>query len=159
MNTTQVHFHPCTVDNQDFSNFAYQVKMTFIQGDCGGMLFRAQRDMFYYFYICQDDDPAQSCSSNQYSYGLIRYIKDNASLPFLKLEAGCSQYINAGSNQTNTIAVRAQGPTIGLYVNQHSIWSQQDSSYLHGSIGVLARTFDPGRSSQVAFSDATVWKL
>ncbi len=166
MNTANAHFHPCTVDKLDFSNFVYQVNMTFFYGDCGGMLFRAHDDMFYYLYICQDSEPSANCAADQAEYGLIRYINDNARPPYIPIPVGtggaawgCSQYINAGSNLTNTIAVRAQGPTIGLYVNQHRIWIGKDNNYLDGAIGVLARTFDPGRSSEVAFSNATVWTL
>ena len=166
VNTANAHFHPCTLNKLDFSNFAYQVKMTFFYGDCGGMLFRAHGDMFYYLYICQDSEPTASCAAGQTEFGLIQYINDHARPPYILIPVGtggtvpgCSQFINASSNQTNTIAVRAQGYTIGLYVNQHRIWVGEDKNYLDGTIGVLARTFDPVRSSEVAFSDATVWAL
>lgn len=165
-NTANAHFHPCTVDNRIFSNFAYQVKMTFINGDCGGMLFRAHGDMFYYLYICQDSEPTANCAADQTEYGLIRYINDHATPPYIPIPVGtggtvpgCSQYINVGSNQPNTIAIRAQGLTIELYVNQHRLWIGTDNNYLNGTIGVLAKTFDQARSSEVAFSDATLWAL
>jgi hypothetical protein len=166
MNAVNAHFHSCGVDKPKFSNFAYQVKMTFIQGDCGGILFRLNGEELYYFYICQDSESAANCAADSAEYGLIRYINDNARPSYVPILVGtggtawgCSQFINAGSNQTNTIAVRAQGPSIQLYVNQHPIWIGKDNNYLDGTIGVLARTFDPSRSSEVAFSGATVWTL
>ncbi len=115
--------------------------------------------MLYYSYPTMTS--SLNCPEGQREYGLIRYINDNATPPYIPVGTGpgCSKFIIAGSNQANTIAVRAQGSNIGLYVNQHLIWSRQDYTYRDGSIGILAKTFDPQRSSEVAFSDAMVWTL
>jgi serine/threonine protein kinase len=156
------NFHTCSPNadsSRNFKNFAYQVTMTFIKGDCGGILFRSNGEKFYYFYICQVHDPNYPCSSGQYEYGFIRYIGDYSHPPYQKVETSCSSFILAGVNQTNTIGVLARGNNFNLYVNQHSIWIGKDNNYLAGTIGVLAKTFDPGRSSEVAFSDAMVWTL
>jgi serine/threonine protein kinase len=146
--TNLVHFRPCMGMTPNFVDFAYQIKMTFIAGDCGGVVFRSHEPMFYYFYICQDR-----------TYGLIRYTQ-NVSDPNINptLRSGHSSYIITGSNQANIIAVVAQGSNIDLYVNQHHIDGTQDAYYSDGTIGVLAKILVTGRS-EVAFSDATVWTL
>src|SRR6266568_7011069 len=84
---TGVTFHTCipeplsTASNSViFSNFAYQVKMTFDTGDCGGVTFRGQGEGFYYFFICRNSN--YSCyndSTKVCNYGLIRYTNDPSS--------------------------------------------------------------------------------
>jgi eukaryotic-like serine/threonine-protein kinase len=152
-NNYPVRFHPCGPDNTDFSNFAYQIKMTFIEGDCGGVIFRGQGEKLYYFYICQDGE-----------YGIVRYTRDpdngmpdpNLNPP-LRTRATRSSFIIAGSSQANIIAVLARGSKIDLYVNQHLIDSVEDNNYRDGTIGVLAKALGLYRPTEVAFSDAKVW--
>ena len=145
---TPVHFRPCILKAPNFVDFAYQIKMTFVTGDCGGVVFRSHEPKLYYFYICQDGQ-----------YGLVRY-SENVSDPNINmiLSSGYSSYINTGSGQTNLIAVVARGSNIDLYVNQHHIDGTQDTAYSNGTIGVLAKNFVKGKS-EVEFSDATVWTL
>ena len=52
----------------------------------------------------------------------------------------------------------AQGTKIDLFVNGQLIDEIKDGNYNKGKIGVLAKTFGP-YLTEVAFSDATVWKL
>jgi eukaryotic-like serine/threonine-protein kinase len=146
--TNLVHFRPCMGMTPHFVDFAYQIKMTFIEGDCGGVVFRSHEPMLYYFYICQDR-----------TYGLVRYTK-NVLDPNINptLISGHSLYIITGSNQANIIAVVAQGSNIDLFVNQHHVDGTQDTSYPDGTIGVLAKLLVTGRT-EVAFSDAKVWTL
>jgi eukaryotic-like serine/threonine-protein kinase len=155
--TQPAYFRPCVARTQNFTDFAYQVKMRFVNGDCGGITFRSKDPDYdprmYIFYICQ----------NSY-YALKRYsqnVSDPGVNPILK--EGYSHFIKVGSSQVNTIAVVAQGPNIDLYVNLQQIVHVRDDSfnsdYYSGLIGVLARTFDLSRSAEAAFSDAMVWKL
>jgi serine/threonine protein kinase len=147
-NTDTGHFHPCIGKTPMFSDFAFQIKMSLIKGDCGGVLFRSHDPLFYYFYICQNGQ-----------YGLVRYQDNNDSSKNLILREGSSPQIKVGLGQSNIIAVRAQGYYTYLYVNQVQIDSAYDTSYNKGAIGVLARAFDLYRPTEVAFSDATVWTL
>ena len=148
-----VFFHACIGKTPTFSDFTYEIKMTFIKGDCGGVIFRSHDPMLYYFYICQDGE-----------YGIVRYTRDpdngmpdpNLNPP-LRTSATRSSSIIAGSSQANIIAVQARGSIIDLYVNQHLIDSVEDNSYRDGTIGVLAKALDLYRPTEVAFSDARVW--
>jgi serine/threonine protein kinase len=153
-NTHPVHFHVCIGRTPRFSDFAYEVKMTFINGDCGGVVFRSGDPQYdprlYYFYICQDGQ-----------YGLVRYtenVLDSTINPMLT--EGRSSYIVAGSGQVNVIAVVALGPKFELYVNKQYINEVQDPNpgyYRDGTIGVVAKALDLYRPTEVAFSDARVW--
>jgi hypothetical protein len=128
--------------------------MTFIDGDCGGVVFRSGDPQYdprlYYFYICQDGQ-----------YGLVRYT-ENVSNPTTnpRLTEGRSSYIIAGSGQVNTIAVVVLESKFDLYVNQHHIDEVQDPDpgyYRDGTIGVLAKALGLYKPTEVAFSDARVW--
>jgi eukaryotic-like serine/threonine-protein kinase len=164
-----VAFHPCIPEPSPtssnsliFSNFAYQVKMTFVTGDCGGVTFRVTGENFYYFFICQKsnyvchNDIAKICN-----YGLIRYTHDPLSgKPDFNLNPllteGFSQQIVDGVNKPYIIAVVARDSRIDLYVNSQPIDEVSDNNYKNGKIGVLAKTFGTDMT-EVAFSDATVW--
>ncbi len=147
-NTDTGHFHPCIGKTPLFSDFAYQVKMTLIKGDCGGVVFRSHDPLLYYFYICQNGH-----------YGLVRYQDNTDSSKNLVLREGSSSQINVGLGQANSITVLARGHYMYLYVNQVQIDAAYDTSYNEGAIGVLAKAFDLFRPTEVAFSDATVWTL
>jgi len=128
--------------------------VTFIKGDCGGIVFRSGDPKYdprlYYYYICQDGQ-----------YGLVHYtgnVSDSTINP--PLTEGRFSNITAGSGQVNSIAVVAQGSKFVLYVNQQHIDEVQDLDpdyYRDGMIGVVAKALDLYRPTEVAFSDARVW--
>jgi eukaryotic-like serine/threonine-protein kinase len=131
----------CNAKNTNFSNFAFEVQMRIIQGDCGGLIFRYQdsnNGTFYYFEICQNGTYTlfESYSNT---------LRDNAS----------STAIHTGLNQSNLIAVSANGSTLDLYVNNQKIDSINDSTHSQGQIGVVAT--DLNSPTEVVFSDAKVW--
>src|SRR5690348_14654456 len=49
-------FYVCTAEATDFSNFAFEVQLKILHGDCGGMIFRADSNSgkLYFFEVCQD---------------------------------------------------------------------------------------------------------
>ena len=154
--THPVYFHVCIGKTPRFKDFAYEIKMTFINGDCGGVVFRSGDPQYdprlYYFYICQDGQ-----------YSLVRYTKNVLSLTTNpRLRDGHSTYIIAGSNRVNTIAVVALEAKFDLYVNQQRVDEIQDSDpgyYRDGTIGVLAKALGLYSPTEVAFSDARVWTI
>ena len=155
ISTTLEHFHNCMTSTPLFTNFAYEVKMTFITSnpdDCGGASFRNDvvTEMYlYYFYICRDGH-----------YGLVRYLGDNAPINYVVLVENSYLPITKYSGQTYTIGVVAQGFKFDVYVNQEYLTSVLDTNngYSAGTIGVIVRTLGIG-TTEVAFSDATVWIL
>jgi hypothetical protein len=119
--------------------------MTIEMGDCGGVTFRSNDPLLYYFYICQNG-----------FYGLVRYQDNKDPSKNLPLREGFSPQIKVGLNQTNMITVLVRGHYIYMYVHKIQIDKAYDTSYSKGKIGVLAKAFDILRPTEGAFSDHTV---
>lgn len=116
--------------------------MTIITGHSGGIIFRADGiNSNYFFRIGQDG-----------SYELDSYGAQQQTL-----KSGTSSAINTGLNQSNLIAVVANGSTIDLYVNLHHIDSVSDGTYTSGQVGVAA--YSTSGTTEVTFNNAMVWGL
>ncbi len=144
------NFHACFAFAPDFSNFVYEVQMTIVSGQAGGIVFRANpaNSTFYYFRVGQDG-----------SYDLWTYVDkyiDHAH-HLTSGTSGSSTAIHTGYNQSNLVAVVAQGSSLALYVNQQLVTSVSDNSYSHGQIGIVA--YNQGSLAQVVYSNARVWRL
>lgn len=135
----------CSASALDFSNFAFEVQMKVIKGDCGGIDFRndGSNGKDYIFEVCQSGH-----------YNLYRYTSNSNAT---SLTNNSSPAISTGLNQSNTIAVVANGSTFDLYVNNQKIDTVSDSSYNHGQIGVDA--YSVSNPTEVAFSNTKVWTL
>ena len=140
-------FASCYAQNSNFSNFAFQIRMTILKGDRGGIIFRSDSAATK-FYLLRFDQNG--------TYNLFVYSGSNGSNAKNLLE-GSSSSFHSGTNQANEIAVVARGSNIYMYVNQHYIASVNDSTYSSGSIAVFAE--DHSNSTEVAFSNAQVWTL
>jgi hypothetical protein len=127
-----------------FSNFIFEVHMTITQGDCGGIVFRTDitGGKSYVFRVCQNGQ-----------YGLIKYT--GTGIPGLPLSVGSTLLIHQGANQSNVVAVVAQGSTMMLYVNRHELASVQDTSYTSGGIALTAGSNTS--PTEVAYSNARLW--
>ena len=137
-------FYYCSDDSSTFGNFVYQVQMTIIKGDHGGIFFRNPAGgSLYYFYIDTQGNYELDLNKNH------NYIKAIAS--------GSSPAIKTGYNQPNLIAVVAQGDSFDLYVNLQHIAHATDTTFNSGQVGVLV--IDNGLPTEATFSDAEVWKL
>ena len=138
------HVFACNAANVNFANFACEVQMTILKGDRGGLFFRRNgvQGPYYYFSIKTDGSYELDSISGSTTHVLQR---------------GTSLVIKKGLNQSNLIAVVAQGSSITLYVNRQSIAHVGDSSNSHGLIGLAADATD--QPAEVAFANANVWAL
>ncbi len=138
-------FYLCTAEVTDFSNFAFEVQMKILQGDCGGMVFRANSNTgkMYFFEVCQNG-----------TYLFSRYL-DFTGNNVKDLAGGSSAAITTGLNQTNVIAVVAQGSTLSIYVNKQKIASASDNTFSHGQIGLFADS--NSHPTEAAFNNVKVW--
>ena len=136
------HFDNCNPAFSPSNDFAFQVQMTIIQGDAGGMQFRINQVGRYVFVIFQDG-----------SYELFRY--EFGSNTLTTLQSGSSSAIITGLGQSNLVAVLAQGNTIDVYVNMHDVTRAVDNTYGTGYIGACA--FSKGNLTEVEFRNAKAW--
>jgi hypothetical protein len=135
----------CPAYNTDFSNFAYQIEMTIIKGDYGGIVFRhseAHGGQEYYLRIGRDG-----------SYDFFYLTTDSASTSSLKM--GFSGAIKTGLNQSNIIAVVVYNDFFYVYINGKYITSLEDKTFSHGSIGAAADSSNG--PAEVVFRNAKVW--
>src|SRR6266571_4635030 len=138
-------FNDCLNTKTAFSNFTYQVTMKIIKGNAGGIIFRADsvNSKYYLFRV-----------GGEGIYVLSQYV-DNVGAHSKILSRSFCLHCNLGLNQTNVLAVVADGHSITLYVNSQQIASINDSSYDRGQIGVIAYPYsDP---TEVVYTNAKVW--
>ena len=143
-----IYFATCSANATNFSDFVYQVQMTILTGDCGGLIFRNDENSkfshFYDFEVCQDG-----------SYELDRYRGEKVSDYSLKLAAGNSAAIKQGLHQANLIAVAAHSDTFDVYVNHKHVGAARNSEYSKGSIGVIA--LPTNKDTEVVYNNVQVW--
>lgn len=140
----------CIGESTNFGDFAYQVKMTIIKGDLGGVAFRvdAINRKLYFFTINPD------------GLYIVAFIGGGSTSSGNQkiLAAANSSAITTGLNQQNTLTVIARGSSIYIYINKQYVTTLTDSSSTIGAIGMLGGS-SAGGTSDVVFSDAQVWTL
>lgn len=141
------YFQPCYATTPTFANFAFQVQMTIIQGDEGGILFRANPNNSTYYLFRIDTNGA---------YDLFVYSSNQASSA-KRLLSGTAQGFKTGLNQSNTLALVARGSNLYFYANGQYIDSASDNTFTSGKIGVFGE--DATNPTDAAFTNAQVWQL
>ena len=136
----------CKGIKTDFRNFAFEVQMTIIKGDCGGILFDGDTsnldrpNFFYQLRVCQD-------GTYQVLEGYGKTLSDNS-----------SHAIHTGLKQINLLAVVVKDNLISVYVNGQQIDAGPgDRNISHGFIGVGAAK--EKSSTEVIYQSARVWTL
>jgi hypothetical protein len=134
----------CSSNYATYNNFAFEVRVTINQGDCGGMSIRGNSDSAnsYDFQVCRDGE-----------YGFIRYTSNKGTF----LTSGNSSAINQGINQSNVIAVLANGSSFELYVNHQQIGSVTDNNYTQGAVGLIA--VDSIDQTVVTYQNVRIWTI
>ncbi len=140
-------FYYCIEGANAFTNFAYEVRMTILRGDEGGIIFCADgaSSKFYYFRVGRDG-----------SYGLYAYV-GSTSAQTRTLVSGMTPVVRTGLNQPNLLAVVARDASIALYINNQRISSVVDKTYDYGQIGVAAAYATS--ATEVMFNNARVWSI
>lgn len=145
--TQKGFFLPCLAKNTSFHNFVYQVDMTIVKGDAGGMIIRADpsTSQSYLFVVGTD---------GTYS---IYYYPGGSKQKSRTLTDGYSNLIRAGTKQENILGVVASGTSLDFYINKQYVTSIVDSSRSSGLIGVLANNYT--NATVVTYTSAQVWDL
>jgi hypothetical protein len=136
----------CTSTTANLSNFAFQVKMTIVRGDEGGLLFRVH---------------AESVGLGMCMFSINTGGAFNMAIltnPWSTLLQRPDPAIKAGLGQSNVLTVIAQGKTVLLYANGHYLGLVTNASIpSSGNIGLIA--YDLLDPTAVVFSNLRVWKL
>lgn len=139
---------PADAATLNLSNIAYEAKLTVIKGDYSGLSFRINRvqETGYVFAIGVAGD-----------YVIDTFdFKASTNNEFAVLHKGTSAAIKRGWNQTNLVAVVANGAHISLYVNGQLVSQIQDNTYTQGEVG----TYGYGQvSSDIETKDVRIWSL
>lgn len=136
----------CAVANTDFANFAYQVQMKIVQGQAGGVIFRANgtASTYYIFEITADG-----------RFFVLR--SDSLQVATVQISAGSRSAIHRGPDSSNTIAVKASGNLLIFYVNATAIAQVTDGHYSTGNIGVIVGQPNDQGVTEAAYTYARVW--
>ena len=142
---TSEKIRPCVALNTDFSDLAFEVKMTILDGNYGGI------------YIRRDSIAHTGYEFVVDSYGFYILAVRTSLNQVQTLQEGPAASFHKGYNQSNVLAAVARGSTIDLYVNQQHLVTVQDTRFTHGAIGVMAQDHDT--PTQVSYNDAAVWQF
>ena len=141
----------CFATATNFSNFTYQVDMTFLRAgqsfDAGGMVIRGSGNSYYYFEVFESGRYTfVSCTSTDCSHTLV----DGLSQAFPSFHTGL--------NQSNTIAIVVSGFSFELFINGVKVGglvSDANQVSDHGMIGVFGAANDA--TTEVAYNNAKIW--
>ena len=134
----------CIERAKSFSNFAYQVQMTIVTGDAGGLIFRTDDAITTYYRFSLD-------TSSQGIYRLLNCNK--CSIPNTLIK----KVMPVKVNQTYTMTVIAQKSILYLFINGQFLVSTPDGTAQSGELGVY--TYEFTHSTEVLFSNMKVWTL
>lgn len=136
----------CALLGETFNNFAFQVHIAILQGDQAfvGLFFRSDQQIAhtYRFYVDFYGDYNFTTEQNANPVGTNLSIFQPA-LP---------------GQKSLMLTVIAMNTFFYLYLNKHFLRKVTDASYSAGGIGFFVTRGD-GASTDVAFSQAEVWKL
>lgn len=149
---THSHYQVTTSENPlhvclgpHFRDFAFEVQMTIIKGDCGGIVLRAdfKQNVFYNFLVCQ--------------LGVFSFAKYEGDRPGVGLlQPQRSPILNGDLHQSNTLGIYANGNTLMLYANSQRLGLIHDNASAEGKLGLdaIALSSNP---TEVIYSNARVW--
>lgn len=127
-------------------NIAYQVQMTILQGNEGGIFFRLtvpnKTHLLSYFFSLNRNGTYNLWAINT---------------RFKTLLHNSSRAIKAGLNQPNLLTVIAKGKLIAVYINKQYVNSIVDNSSTVGMIGMFAQSLPD--TTEVAFSNLAVFPV
>jgi serine/threonine protein kinase len=133
-------FVACEEQAKTFGNFAYEVKMTIIQGDGGGIIFRDDGQHSYFFLVGSDSN----CRLGINNGGQIS-ISSNLN----------PVSMNTGRDSENTLDIVAHNNNIIFYVNNQPVISFSNQVSTIGRVGVLA--FTNAGPAIAGYTQAKVW--
>lgn len=140
----------CEANKTNFSNFVYQIQLKIVQGQAAGIIFRTNDSaaQTYYIFEITVDGTFFVQRNDSSENGKLLYIES-------------SPVIKTGFNQSNIIAVDANGSDMTFYINGSNVAHLKDTSYSSGLIGVLVgeqfNQSDTQVTTEATYNYAKVW--
>jgi len=138
LQTQTNRFYYCE-NNTSFENFAMEVQMQIIRGDCGGVVIRANGAKLYYFTVCANG-----------GYEVWKYL-DSTGSNASELTSGS----NGAISGNDTVGILANGSSLTLYINQRQVAVVNDGTFASGTIALVAE--DDTHPTEVAYSNLRIW--
>jgi hypothetical protein len=133
----------CVAPGSFFRDLAFQVRITIIQGEVGGIYLRASKDgNCYLSYISANGSYALSVVKNQQQS---------------MLKAGSSAQLGTGQGSSHLLTVIARGSTLYLYLDKEFIDQVVDTSNMEGQVGLIA--LSDQEPTDVAFQNVKIWEI
>jgi hypothetical protein len=137
------YLYPCFANGSTLSNFAFQVQMTIIKGDAGGLVFFADSARTHY---------CVSALNSMGNFSFFCYVNSTA-----LLSMPGNSVVGQKSPQPNLLTVIVHNNQVFLYVNKQYVGSIVINLLSSGEIGMFA--YDVKQPTEVAFSHVQVWSL
>jgi serine/threonine protein kinase len=142
--TAKDRITPC-IGNTTYTDFVFEVQMTLLKGDFGGIIFRSndQAETYYCFVLNE---------SGSYEVDFLSPAGEST------ITSGTTKTLmHTGLNQDNLLAVVAQGRDFALFVNKQHLVTVPDGLYRAGFVGI---TVSYGtQTTEAAFHNARIWTL
>jgi len=138
-------YFPCIARNTNFGNFVFQVQMTILKGDNGGLVFRGDGSTTKFYAFRLD------------THGIYDLFSAQDSNHSTELAYGSSSSFKKNAGQVNLLTIIARNSSIYFYINKQYVGNITDSTYHSGQIGFFAE--DHNNPTDIAFNNAEVWKL
>ena len=139
------YYVACFGLNTNYTNMAFEVNMTILKGNTGGLIFRGNKDTlkFYSFEVGSDGIVGLNASQDDgHAHNLFIDHPDA---------------VKTGAGQTNLVDVIARSNTIYFYVNKQYVGQVQDTAYTSGQLGFMS--LDTSSATDVAYQNARIWQL
>lgn len=135
----------CLAPNITFHNFAFQVEVSIVKGDVGGIIFRSN-DAGSNFYTLRvaAGNPDAFCSFTLYANNTVKDIQNTIT--------------QANVQQFTLLTVIAYESVFYFYLNKNFVMKSQDSTLSTGAIGMYAAS-SSSSTTEVMFRNARAWKL
>ncbi|MFL5627657.1 MAG: hypothetical protein ACJ788_18930 [Ktedonobacteraceae bacterium] len=140
----------CVALGNTYSNFAYQVQMTIMNGDLGGIFFRTDQVNRKLYLLALSPQGVYVLAYTQ--PGSSGYANGNV------LAASVSPAINTGLHSTNILGVIARDNDIYIFINKQFITKVSDNTSKAGEIGVMSGS-SKNTASEATFNNAQVWNI
>ena len=136
----------CSSHKNNLHNFAFEVEMSIVKGDNGGLTFRSNSDnsKFYALRIVE--------SGSSFVFGFVLY--NNGERKELQ-----DTIFNEGKQKFNLFSVIAYEHIFYFYINKNFLMKAQDNTLQIGAPGMYALDAADNTATQTVFRNAKIWVL